>query len=619
MTIRFKVLLLVAISMLALTVYFVQVLMHDLKYKEETESMTTLIDFSVLSSRVVHELQKERGFSAGYISSNGAEYFKTNLKEQKTLSDQHIALFEKELKRQEHFFQNVYGKEFVEYFSVADSDLQFLKSMRNKVEESKVTVPHMAKFYTDIINRLLAGVDHVSRFTVDVDLADGVIAFNSISHMKEFAGLERAMGASLLNIGKLDRAIFDKYSNVYYGQLAEEAAFKRYALKDQVTYFDSHVNGESVNYVKGVREELLNLPYSESGKTTSSAKDWFIGSSNRIEKIFDVENMLAKHLKEDVEKKIAESNSQIIFSVLVWLAIMVALLAVCFVIYKSIQKGVESTFMRFDGQVKNTIDILSAMASNLKTTASDMQDTAKCANDIGQSVMHDIEETSSYAQVTLTSVHEMKEASLNITSSINEAADVANKASHDAQGSTAEFAALSESMSRIRDMVDVINSLAEQTNLLALNAAIESARAGAAGKGFAVVAEEVKKLADQTSTSTLSIESEVLTVVEQTHNSVNAMKGLVESLAEVNSKAQNIAASNEQQSAVTEGVRQNAEIMTDRNKSVLKKSAQLESVSTSMESVANRAQQDVASIYHHIDNLKQLSADMQKEMQRSVK
>src|SRR4051794_29548783 len=114
-------------------------------------------------------------------------------------------------------------------------------------------------------------------------------------------------------------------------------------------------------------------------------------------------------------------------------------------------------------------------------------------------------------------------------------------------------------LSRIGQIVELINSIAAQTNLLALNAKIEAARAGEAGRGFAVVASEVKVLSNQIARATDEISVQIGDMQQATGAAVSAVKGIDGTVLAIDQVIGSIAAAMEEQSVATQKIARNVQ------------------------------------------------------------
>ncbi len=110
---------------------------------------------------------------------------------------------------------------------------------------------------------------------------------------------------------------------------------------------------------------------------------------------------------------------------------------------------------------------------------------------------------------------------------INIASQGINAIASTVNDASARIGKLEERANQISSIASVIKDIAGQTNLLALNAAIEAARAGEQGRGFAVVADEVRKLAERTSSATVEIEQMIAGIQNDTVEVVGVMEAVL--------------------------------------------------------------------------------------------
>ena len=208
----------------------------------------------------------------------------------------------------------------------------------------------------------------------------------------------------------------------------------------------------------------------------------------------------------------------------------------------------------FDAKVGKLVQSLKTSASDMEETARSMSETAEEAGQVSKLATAFAERTSNNVREMAAATDKFATSAREIGSRVSASVSLVGKAVDDTRRTDNAVSILSQRSERIEQIVKLISDIAAQTNLLALNATIEAARAGQAGRGFGVVASEVKTLAAQTARATEEIAAHVAQSQEATKDVVGAIKGVGSTIEQLHVIASAIAAAVEEQHAVAQEI-----------------------------------------------------------------
>ena len=272
MKLRF-VMIAIIIPLLALATYFASITINAERESQAIASGSTIrATEQIIINDLVHELQKERGYSAGFVASGGAN-FAGDVARQRSATDR----VRPPILTQTPTLQVERSVEFRR----ADAALKQLSDFRSRVQNLQATVPQVAGYYTGIINDLLLMAYPLGAGNVDESVNTLQATRALLAAAKERAGLERAMGSTGL-AGGFSPTV---YRNFLQHSGAQQALLTEIVKrKDAAEFVDTLYATPEFAAIQAARDRMLS-----QDETSPTAATWFQVSTDWIEVLREAE------------------------------------------------------------------------------------------------------------------------------------------------------------------------------------------------------------------------------------------------------------------------------------------------------------------------------------------
>lgn len=271
---------------------YLQVRYHYLDYTDSVR-LNEAITVGIEINHVVHEIQKERSISSGFLANEGAS-FDAKLAAQRRSTDSTL----------NQYFSELEGDYLKDLMKLHREDLDYLntyferlETLRAGIDQGRVSSQQSIERFSEINNAALNTVIKLIDETRDKEVAQQVHALIYFLKSKEFASIERAIGTQAFSLNHLGFELYNRFTTLVANQNSYLDAFRIIANSEFVTYYGNMVTGDAVEEVGRMREVLF-----DNDTLTENPNHWYDVSTDKINKLKRVEDFMSDNIQASVEE-----------------------------------------------------------------------------------------------------------------------------------------------------------------------------------------------------------------------------------------------------------------------------------------------------------------------------